>query len=161
MLPKNANGDVEYASIVITLDGSPARDGEHIIQKSVKSTQTPEESVVALFNYYGEGRLSLRGDHLDMLHKGAQADTVYVYTPATKQGIVQIILGSGAYRSLIDHADFGRGSNLVADEKLLEVIAGAHDAARKARGATPALLMIEVGQEAAPLSAEVSNQPAA
>lgn len=160
MLPKNAQGDPEYASIVLTLDGSPPHDGEHIIQKSVKSTQTPEESVVALFHYYNEGALSLRGDHLDMLHKGAQTDTVYMYTPPTKRGIVQIVIGSGAYRTLIDHKDFGRGSNFVADQKLIEVLARAAQAAEKQRGATPALLMIQVGEEAIADVAAATIQPA-
>lgn len=61
--------------------------------------------------------------------------SAYVYRPKNRPDVVYLSIGSGGYRTLIDHPDFGRGSNLLADQRLLaevaaEEAAGGHKSLR-------------------------------
>lgn len=139
-LPRNLNGDPEFASLTIKFDDIFAETGD---VPARYSTDVPEVALAKVFAYYGEQHISRHGSTLDLVHKGAQAESIYVYAPATKDQTLNVILGTGTLRTLIDHPKFGRGSFFVMLQKLAVFVASAYDEACKARGGTPPLLLIE------------------
>lgn len=147
-LPRNVNGDPEFASVTFKFDAIFNTTGDIPARYS---KDIPEVALAKVFAYYDEERLGQRADILDLIHRGANAEAVYIYAPATKDQTINVVLGTGTMRTLIDHPKFGGGSFLVMIENLAATIAASMAQAQQARGGTPPLLVIEA--ETAPMVA--------
>jgi hypothetical protein len=145
--PSNANGDPEFASVLVTLDPKfISRGDHHVVQKMVYSTQMPEETVLSLFKYYGEAEFAQRPDIVEILGNGFLKPAVYVYT--TRLGVMEICLGTGVLRTIIER--IGRGSALLGIAGLIEqIVSPMLEQTKAARGGEiPPLFMAQLSEEA-------------
>lgn len=160
-LPTNAAGHPEFASVVLTLDHLLYRDDAHVVQKAVYSTQTAEESLEALFNYYNENHLRRRPDVVEMIGRGFNNEAIYVYV--LKSGVVQAVIGTPALRTVIDEA--GQGSFFLGVDWIIKTVADTAEQLKAQRnGEIPpvSLLLFERGRvqivsHTAPAEAEATE----
>jgi hypothetical protein len=131
MLPLNTNGDPEYATVVMTVDRTHDDAGIHVDRSKMMSTRTPEDMLRGLGSYYGDG--ASLAECSGLIDKCAAIDVIYAYRPKKKPGVLKIVIGSGGYRALIDHAAFGGGSTFIADRHILSWISGVERAVGKRR----------------------------
>lgn len=159
--PKNADGKPEFASITVTLDHLMNRQDAHVTQKMVFSTQSVEESLAGLMDYYGDGRSAMAmGSNLDLLVKGRQdpEHTAYIYAVPVQTRdraggiIVQVVMSTAAMGHLVNHREGGQGSSLIAIDLLVKLVGHALNQARQQLGAFPALSLVELVYEALPQS---------
>lgn len=157
--PLNADGLPEFASVTVTLDHLLTRDPRHVIQKMVFSTQSVEESLAGLFDYYGDGRAAMSmGSNLDLLVKGRSdpEHTAYLYAAPVQTRdrmggiIVQVVMSTAAMGHLVNHKEGGKGSSLLAVNLLVELASNALASAKAQLGAFPALSLVELAYEALP-----------
>jgi hypothetical protein len=120
-LPTNENGDPEYASYCLTIDGRIPNRGNHIVDKLVASTQSAEETLDNLFAYYKEQFIRDIPTTVDIIGRGYNAASAYIYVTAT--GVIQIVVASATLNWLVQDENIGNGSLLVALEKLKGMVA--------------------------------------
>lgn len=128
---RNARGVPEFASVVITLDHLFNSDPLHVKQKMVYSTETAEEALASLFDYYGEtSLLGLKSTRqiLNELDSDPTHSIAIYLVPANMRDrkggmIVQTVCSTAALHRLTNHPAFGDGSSLVAIDALTGFLA--------------------------------------
>lgn len=156
-LPTNIDGVAEFASALITLDHLAAQGGDHVIQKMVYSTQYPEESLLALFEYYNEPHINDMESTREIISRGFNSNAVYVYV--TRHGIVQMVMGTATLRLLIDRANFGEASMLTTVAALVGLVGSALETSKEKAGEYPPLTLLEFSLEAFQADANAQGEP--
>ena len=148
--PTNIDGKPEFGSVIVTFDPKLSRDkiiGGHIVQKMVYSTQLPEVALERVIHYYGESEIMELPSTVEIFKKGFLADAIYVYV--TKTGVIEALLGTGAFRTIIEVC--GEGSSLLGvsavHDMVSQVIAQGKEASGD--GSIPPLSMVEIEPVAA------------
>jgi len=111
-LPLNADGNPEYDSILIQIDGRIPQRGVHHIDKLVASTQAPEETLDKLFTYYKEEYIREMETTADIIGRGFNSYSVYLYI--NKAGVASLVLSSDTFNYLVQNESIGNGSSLMA-----------------------------------------------
>lgn len=158
----NANGDPEFASVLLTLDHLLYAHPIHVVQKMVYSTMDVEGTLLALLDYYQEPQVKLLPSTLDLLVQGRSnpEGTIYIYTvpvtnlPATPGRVpsgqpngavkVEVVMSTPAFYDLINSQDVGKGSSLMAVNWIVEAVSGFLEGIKKTKGAFPPLSLFQL-----------------
>lgn len=124
MMPLNANGDREYATVILEID-APEHGGAKAQVRSERRymPRLEEDALKLVMAAHGDGRNFHHPDTEAQLQSVREVDAAYVYMPRGQSERLYVVMGSGGYRELIDHPQIGRGSNLLADEWIGELVA--------------------------------------
>lgn len=140
---KNAKGQPEYDSIIITMDHLMENDTGHVNTKMVLSTEDAEAALFSLFDYYGErARISALTSTLDLLVQNRMSLEkgifLYVVPSETRDRfgnlILQVVMSTNLFAALTRHPDFGDGSEFILIQKLTEHFAKILAAINKSNG---------------------------
>ncbi len=124
MTPLNANGDREYATVILELD-APEHGGAraHVRSERRYMPRFEEDALRLVMAAHGAGRSFHHPDTEAQLLSVREVDAAFVYMPPGQTARLYVVVGSGGYRELIDHPQIGNGSNLLADEWIGALVA--------------------------------------
>lgn len=139
---KNAKGQPEYASIILTLDHLMENTSGHVNTKMVLSTEDVETALHSLWEYYGETSsiLSMKST-LDQMVEYRMAPDRGIFLYVTKDvtdrfgGLrLEVVMSTDLFSALSMHPNFGDGSEFVLIQKLTEQFAQVLAVVNKSRG---------------------------
>jgi hypothetical protein len=109
----------EFSSIVLTIDhlAQTNHPAGHSIHKFVLSTQTLNESMIGLFNYYGVAQLLAEASTLELFQRSAQPVGLPIFILHTAEN-TEVVTDIDTYAVLASRYD---GSVLRATEALVDM----------------------------------------
>lgn len=162
--PRNAKGQPEFGSVILTLDHLVESSDIHYHQKAVYSTETAAEALLSLMHDYypklGAPALSMDKATFEILKQldDSPDDSIALFfVPVVRDRtgglIVQVILSQIALQRLVTHPAYGNGSALLAMNELVNTVVTLADRTVQQVGKVPPLLLIQL-QDAADGRAE-------
>lgn len=131
----------EYGSITVSIDhlnNTDRQPGDPVVCKTVKSTETAFESLMAQVDYFD--MLPLLRDTGVFANVAASMDRKAVYILTVSQDLTNIIVDWDFYRQIVAAPELGNGTELGADGGLIVMATEALRAA-KSDGAPTRLLV--------------------
>jgi hypothetical protein len=146
--PLNEAGVPEFASIIIHVDAALVTpNDDDVTQKLVLSTQDVVTSLTKLAAHFGEPELLAQPSNARLLvEAGRQANPVFVYT-TPREGTVLILTSTPVWDMLVQHPDFGRGSALIATDKIQDIAAQVQSQMQQFAGGFANLLLLDLSPE--------------
>lgn len=142
----------DFSSIVLTIDhlAETEHPGGHQVHKFVASTQTLNESMLALFAYYGLTALTLEPSTIELFQQAAQPVGLPVFVLHTPEN-TQVVCDVDTWAVLAARFD---KSVLKATEALIDMVSSNLALQKEIQGAVPTLSLLM-------FSAVDTDQPAA
>lgn len=153
--PRNNRGQVEFASVLLTLDHLLDSDPLHANQKAVYSTRTPAEMLIHLMNnVYHDTRDGFTNspatfEILKQLDTDPDSSIALYFVPATTRDrtgglIAQVVLSMVCLQRLVTHPKFGDGSACLAMNALVDAVALMAQAHARQTAKAPVLLLMQL-----------------
>lgn len=147
----NSQGQPEFASIVLRLDHLIHKDTGHVIIKSVLSSESAEDALRSLLDYYEETDAVFKmRSTVEQLYQARQSPEagIFLYMPnatdASDQPFIEAIMSTSAFSLMVQHPDYGAGSEMVCVTKLIIAFQNILDAQKGSLGAYPALTFLRL-----------------
>ena len=134
-LPRNIDGNPEFACVVLTFDHLTAKGDQHIRNKMLYSTETMPEAITNLLDYYGiiPRAATELARWMELIGEAAKAEynggILVMYAErgnpndANDRGpVIEVLLSTPSYYDLIEHPDFGKGSSLLASDQIIRAV---------------------------------------
>lgn len=127
----NAAGQPEFASVILTMDHMTDSDPFHVHQKVLYGTETADAALASIVqNYYKDANLSGSGllvDAMIRLRDNPVGVVVAYVVPARFTdrfggSIVQAVMSTRTLNALTASPEIGRGSSLVAMDRLVAML---------------------------------------
>lgn len=136
-IPQEAPED--FSSIVLTLDHLSAIEDEHTRHKFVCSTQSLNESMIALFAYYGLSGLLQQPSTIELFQQAGQPVGLPVFVLHTEEN-TQVVCDADTYAVLLNSV--GQGSMLKATEALVDMVGSNLRLQKQVQGAPSTLSLL-------------------
>jgi len=132
----------EFGSVILTIDHTSTREDGHVVQKFVASTEGVLETMLALFNYYGEAHL-LNSAATLRLFAAFDREPFSAFIYRTKENVQIVIPTETLVLLTASHSTL-----LAATDALLDIAGAAIVGTDKQAGGVVPLLVVSLSQDA-------------